>query len=60
MQINHLGTAHDMKNLKLINVHDPLDAQDAATKNYVDTHQLMLADALPTTGLVDGQMGFEY
>jgi len=46
------GNNWDTKNLRLINVADPVGAQDAATKNYVDT-----ADALKVTKAGDTMSG---
>ena len=40
-----INAAPDMRTNKITNMGDPTDAQDAATKNYVDT-----AGGLPTTG----------
>lgn len=46
------GDNWDTKSLRLINVADPVGAQDAATKNYVDT-----ADALKVTKAGDTMSG---
>jgi len=46
------GNNWDTKNLRLVNVADPVGAQDATTKNYVDT-----ADALKVTKAGDTMSG---